>query len=338
MNTALISLTENGRRLSCVIAEKLEKTERFCFYSHADEGAEKFENISALTEKLFDSFSAVVFVCACGIAVRTVAPFIKSKTSDPAVIVIDDCGKYVIPVLSGHIGGANRLAEHIAGLIGAEAVITTATDTGGHFSPDSFAVANSLIISDMTASKLIASAVLDGEKIGLESDYRFVNVPCEISCGKQCRTGIYIGTENKRPFSVTLKLIPKNIVLGIGCRRGISGQAVESAVKRVLCGAGICFERVSAVATADIKSDERGLAEFCRNYSLPVYFYSAEELSETAGSFSSSDFVKKITGVDNVCERSAVRHSGGKLTVQKTAFDGVTVAVAESPVIVDFKK
>jgi len=340
MRAAVISFTEKGRKLSGMIVEKalFTQTERFCFHRHSDASSHAFEKLSALTADIFTKFDVLVYVCACGIAVRAVAPYLHSKTTDPAVIVIDDCGKFVIPILSGHIGGANAIADKLAELLGAQAVITTATDIGGHFSPDSFAAANGLIITDMSSAKAIASAVLDGERIGFVSDYEYRNMPDELSADMECRTGIYVGDGDFQPFSVTLRLVPKNIVLGIGCKRGTDSQTIEQAVLSVLEDAGISTERVRDIASIDLKSDESGLLEFCREYSLVPRFYTAKELEAVSGEFTSSDFVKNVTGVDCVCERSAVRCSGGELIIRKKVLDGVTVAAAEIPLILDFER
>ena len=340
MRAAVISFTEKGRKLSGMIAEKalFTQTERFCFHRHSDASSHAFEDLSALTADIFTKFDVLVYACACGIAVRAVAPYLHSKTTDPAVIVIDDCGKFVIPILSGHIGGANAIADKLAELLGAQAVITTATDIGGHFSPDSFAAANGLIITDMSSAKAIASAVLDGERIGFVSDYEYRNMPDELSADMECRTGIYVGDGDFQPFSVTLRLVPKNIVLGIGCKRGTDSQTIEQAVLSVLEDAGISTERVRDIASIDLKSDESGLLEFCREYSLVPRFYTAKELEAVSGEFTSSDFVKNVTGVDCVCERSAVRCSGGELIIRKKVLDGVTVAAAEIPLILDFER
>lgn len=270
---------------------------------------------------------------------RTVVPYIHSKLSDPAVIVIDDCEKFVIPVLSGHIGGANALAKQLADILEAQAVITTATDIGGHFSPDSFAAANDLILSDYNMAKQIAAAVLDGEKIGLVSEYECMNIPQDIVCGKGQEYGIYVGRNNTaKPFPMTLSLIPKNIVMGIGCKKGISSHAIAETVKSALKNADIPFERLYCAATIDLKSNEKGLLDFVDEYDIPLKFYSAEELMKIDGNFSASDFVKKVTGVDNVCERSAVKLSGGNIVMPKYAHNGVTVAAAEIPVIIDFER
>ena len=152
MKTAVISLTEKGRQLS----EKLGG-DRFCFRKHCDADAVPFTELSALVSELFGRYDALIFICAVGIAVRAIAPHIVSKTTDPAVVAVDDCGKFAVSLLSGHIGGANALAVQTAAKLGAVPVITTATDSGEKFSPDVFAKANALVIDDMTAAREVAS-------------------------------------------------------------------------------------------------------------------------------------------------------------------------------------
>lgn len=340
MKAALISVTEKGRELSLRIAENADflSAERFCFKNRCDSSAQSFDSLGGLVVDIFQGYEALIFVCACGIAVRSVAPHLKSKTSDPAVIVIDDCGKFVVPILSGHIGGANALAGKIAELIGAQPVITTATDTGGHFSPDSFAAANDLMITDMDTAKAVAAAVLDGEKVGIVSEFEYINMPDDLTSGEGCNIGLYIGTEEREPFPVTLRLVPRNIVLGIGCKRGTACQTIENAVSYALGNEGVEFERVCAVATIDLKSNEEGLLGFCEKHRLKLYSYTSDELLSTEGDFTASDFVKNVTGVDNVCERSAVKCSGGRLVITKKAADGVTVAAAEKPLMLDFER
>ena len=167
MTAAIISVTEKGTMQSELLYKKIEakgfKCKRFCYSKYASVGAESYENISILVKRIFSEYDILIFICACGIAVRTISPFIKSKISDPAVIVMDEQFKYVIPILSGHLGGANRISQIISNETGAKAVITTATDTGGKFSVDSFAKANSLYISDMKIAKAVSAAVLQNK-------------------------------------------------------------------------------------------------------------------------------------------------------------------------------
>lgn len=342
MNIAVFSVTENGRQLSRKVSELLSsehRISRYCFHKHTDDDAAVFWNMGSMVGRLFDRSDAFIFVCACGIAVRAVTPYLGTKADDPAVIVMDDCGKFVIPVLSGHIGGANRLSEIIAEKLGATAVITTATDVGGKFSPDSFAVANDLIITDLKAAKDIAAAVLDDEKIGFYSEYSHSGLPNELTEFGVCRTGIYVGTDrNAQPFDVTLRLFPRNIVLGIGCKKGTPYEAIQSAVDEVLGRYQIDMRTISKIATIDLKKNEAGLLSFCEKNCLELCTYTAEELMSISGDFDSSEFVLETTGADNVCERSAVLCSGGKLKVRKNAIEGVTVAAAEMKVYLDFER
>lgn len=338
---AVISLTERGRTLSERIAEALPDfgIRRFCFAKHTDEHAEPFDDLSALTGRIFPEYDALIFVCACGIAVRMTAPHLRSKATDPAVIVTDDRGQYVIPLLSGHLGGANALAGLLAENIGAEAVITTATDTGGQFSPDSFAAANHLLMTDLNAAKEIAAAILDGEAIGLQCAYPYRNLPTELCLRDDVRCGIVIADSvTEPPYPVTLHLIPKNAVLGIGCRKGVSAQQIAEAVKAVLAENKIMPERICKAASIDLKAHEAGLLQFCAESGIPLQTYSADALMQVSGDFSHSDFAERITGADNICERSAVLCSGGSLIIRKTARDGVTAAAAEIPVEIDFEK
>ena len=342
MNIAVFSVTENGRQLSQRVSEMLRnehKVSRYCFHKHTDDDAAVFWNIGSMVGRLFERSDAFVFVCACGIAVRAVTPYLGTKADDPAVIVMDDRGRFVIPVLSGHIGGANRLAEVIAEALGATAVITTATDIGGKFSPDSFAVANDLIITDLKAAKDIAAAVLDDEKIGFSSEYSHGGLPAELTEFGICRTGIYVGNDrNAQPFDVTLRLVPRNVVLGIGCKKGTPYETIQRAVDQTLERYQTDMRTVSKVATIDLKKNEEGLLAFCEKNGLELITYTAEELMSVSGDFEASDFVLETTGADNVCERSAVLCSGGKLIIRKNAVDGVTVAAAESPVYLDFER
>ena len=335
MNTAIISITENGRILSRKIADAIGGA-RYAFRKHTDSGAEGFSDLQKLVSDIFRDRDALIFICACGIAVRAIAPHIVSKTSDPAVVVIDDLGSFAVPILSGHIGGANALAKKIAQITGAVPVITTATDIGGKFSPDSFAVANNLHICDMAAAKEIAAAVLGGEQIGLICDYPAINIP-EQYFGKSTRAGIYIGREDKKPFEVTLRLVPKNISVGIGCKRGTDPERLSEFIRDTMAQNNLPLYGIGGVHTIDLKKDEPAVIEFCRKNKIPLTLHSAKALNSVAGEFDGSEFVKSITGVDNVCERAAA-FDGGKIIVKKTARNAVAMALGERAVKIDFNK
>lgn len=336
MSTAIISFTENGRKLSSVIASELSGAKRFCFHKHSDENAVSFDDINTLTAGIFGSFDALVFVCSVGIAVRSVASHIVSKTTDPAVVSVDDGGKFAVSVLSGHIGGANELTQRIAGIVGAMPVITTATDSHGLFSPDMFALQNRLVICDMDAAKAVAAAVVNGEKIGFRCSYPHSPIPDGLTENDKCRVGISVSANaDNKPFETTLDMLPKNLTVGIGCKRGTPTDAIAEHIRRVFDENKLDIRRLAAVATIDIKADEAGLLAFCESLKLPLKTFTADELMSVRGEFSHSDFVEKTTGADNVCERAAVC-AGGELIVRKTAGNGVTAAVAELPVHISF--
>lgn len=277
---------------------------------------------------LFSDNEALIFIGACGIAVRAIAPFIKSKTTDPAVIVIDDQARYVIPILSGHIGGANNLAVKIAENLGAAAVITTATDLAGKFSCDAWAVQHGCAISSMEMAKKVSAAILKKD-IPIVSEYPLPSLlPLGLVPASSGEIGIYLGVHVREPFKVTLRLIPRTLVLGIGCRRGIESGHLLSQVKSVLADNGLDIRAVGKIASIDVKKDEEGLISLAHELDAKLEFFSADELNAAEGTFDESAFVKDTVGTGNVCARSAVC-AGGKLIVGKCVLDGVTVAVAE---------
>ena len=336
MNIAIISLTESGRVISGKLASVIGNAVRFCFHSHSDDNAVKFTELTVLTAEIFGKYDALIFVCSVGIAVRAAAPHIVSKTTDPAVVAVDDCGRFAVSVLSGHLGGANELTLEIAEIIGAVPVITTATDSHGLFSPDMFAKRNGFVISDMNAAKAVAAAVVNGESVGFYCGYPHTEISPELTECDSGKIGICVsGSAEDKPFDITLNLLPKNLVAGIGCKKGTPADIITESVIRVFTDNGLDIRRLSAAATIDIKSEEQGILAFCERYSLPLKTYTADELMSVTGYFTHSDFVEKTTGADNVCERAAVC-AGGRLIVRKTAENGVTAAVAELPVNINF--
>lgn len=297
------------------------------------------ENLQEWTRRQFNNVDGLVFIGAAGIAVRAIAPFVKDKTKDPAVIVMDEGGAFVIPLLSGHIGGANELASEIASLMGSIPVITTATDSNHKFAVDLFAKRNHLYISRMDVAKEISAAVLNNEVVGLNCDFPILgSVPDSLSSQKDCVSGICISyMENKKPFKKTLNLIPKIITLGIGCRKGKTLDEIETVVFDRLRVNQISFHAVSNVASIDLKKDEEGLLEFCKKYDLKLTTYSAEQLEKAQGTYMESDYVKSVTGIGNVCERAARLGSNNGTVIQKKyAENGVTVSIARKDWSVEF--
>ncbi|MCF0121139.1 MAG: cobalt-precorrin 5A hydrolase [Oscillospiraceae bacterium] len=286
--------------------------------------------------KRFESADILVFVSSCGIAVREIAPYVRDKRTDPAVLVVDERGTFVISLLSGHIGGANEMAKLLAETLGAVPVITTATDVNGKFSVDSWAAKRGYVIGDMKSAKAVSAAILEGN-VPLLCDFPISGaLPSGVVYGDSGKIGIYVGAELKAPFDDTLQIVPRVLHLGIGCRRGISEAAIEAAVGETLDRAGLDRRAIKCAASIDIKSDEQGLIKFCENNGWPLSFYDADTLRAVEGDFTPSPFVTSVTGVDNVCERAAMVGAAG-LLVRKTALNGVTVAVAAENLEVNFE-
>lgn len=342
----VVYFTSKGQK----VADKVQQALLKDGYQVSIRDREKDKSLSKWTESAFLEYEIVVFVSATGIAVRSIAPFLKSKVSDPAVICIDDNGMFVIPLLSGHLGGANRIAEKLSSSVGGKAVITTATDINGKIAIDSWAKDNNLVIENMTFAKECAMRLLENKPVGLVSQVPVkvlaegiqwidnglifklddrLNYKCKKEFRKEVNFGINISWETENFFSRELKLVPKGLVLGIGCRRGTDKDIIEKVVMDVLRENFICFSAISTVATIDLKKDERGLVDFSREHHLKFVTLTAAELSTAMGEFPKSEFVSKITGVDNVCQRAAVvAAQNGEVLVEKTAREGVTVAVA----------
>ena len=231
--------------------------------------------------------------------------------------------------------GSDALARRVAAAVGAVPVITTATDSGGLFSPDIFAKANGLVICGMSEAKAVAAALVNGETVGVKCAYPHSAFPPELEERGSGSIGIVISdSDDEKPFDITLNLIPKNLAVVIGCKKDISAAAVTEHIMRTFSENRLDIRRLSICATIDIKAEEKGLKRFCDMFGLPLGTYTAEELMEAKGEFAHSGFVEKTVGADNVCERAAVC-AGGTLIVGKTKGNGVTCAVSELPVYID---
>jgi len=343
MKIRVISFSVTGCELGKRIGALLDAHEcrLFSKTSHDTPGTEKVTvSASEWTNESFSAADAIIFIGAAGIAVRYIAPFVKDKTTDPAVISIDERGQFVIPLLSGHIGGANDLAKEIAVKINAVPVITTATDIHGKFSVDSFAEKHGLHIGSLQLAKDVSSAIVHGSRVGLVSDVPVIgDIPHELDLNGKEDLGIFISYgRSAGPFARTLLLTPKCHVLGIGCRKGIPAGNIEALVNTVLEEEDISIKSVRAVASIDLKRNERGLLEFLKRIGVEPEFFSSDELSSLPDmDFTPSERVLSVTGVDNVCERSAYSASrNGEIIVRKTAKNGVTLAVVREPFTLDF--
>ncbi|NCB91044.1 MAG: cobalamin biosynthesis protein CbiG [Clostridia bacterium] len=353
MKIAVIAFTQNGYILETKLIILLEGWgHEVCAYfksrctkiSKDSKITQLNETLKEWTQHYFPKMDAMIFIGASGIAVRAIAPFVDSKRSDPAIVVLDEHGKFSIPLLSGHLGGANELAGQIAAGIGSQLVVTTATDVNHHFAVDVFAKKNNLWISDMKLAKVTSALILNGARLKSGAGDGFFEKE-DFTPAKELDFSKGNSPDGKKgtfwiqlPNIGILHLVPRCAVVGIGCRKGAPKEIIEERVQKVLDEYGISSQAVSCVASIDLKKNEPGLLRYCSEYKYPFIVYSSEELKSIRGNFTPSEFVSKVTGVDNVCERSAFLASeGGIMIIKKQAYDGVTVACALKEWSVDFE-
>lgn len=290
------------------------------------------------TAAQFAQSDALVFVGAVGIAVRAIAPHCRSKATDPAVVVLDECGRFAIPLLSGHLGGANDLARRLAKACGAVPVITTATDANGVFAVDEWAKHQHCLVAEPARIKKVSSALLAGRTVRFASDWPIQGTPpAGVEPAGDAAQASFALTITPTMTSNALHIIPRIAVLGIGCKRGTPADKLADAFAAFCAETKLAPQSIAAAASIDLKKDELGLAEFGQKQGWPVTFYTADELRAAPGQFAHSDFVQSITGVDNVCERAAVLAAGGPLVFHKFARTGVTFALAARPFAPDWR-
>ena len=351
MRVSCIAFTERGY----VLAERTARALSDCAQTGEDDPGwdvsvsrgfgEGKADLRAWTALAWEASDALLFVGAAGIAVRAIAPHVASKATDSAVVVIDEAGRFAVPLLSGHLGGANELAQTVARAAGAIPVITTATDVRGVWAVDTWARCAGLPVSNPEAIKRVSARLLSGGRVALYSDMPISGQPPEgvDIASDRARADIVVSPfaganagASVRASETTGEVVPC-IVAGIGCRRGACAEVIGEAFLLACGQAGISPSAVREAATIDVKAHEEGLLAFCRARNIPLATYSAEELSQVEGSVSPSDFVRATVGVDNVCERAALA-DGGKLIFPKLAHGGVTVAFSKVTIKLSFKE
>ena len=324
----IISFTHNGAQTAKKIVDLLPN-DKIELYKRSVDTSPCGTSLKRMVQQAMVDCQLIIFVGATGIAVRSIAPYLQGKAFDPAVLVVDEQGKFVISLLSGHLGGANEFTQMLADKLKATAIITTATDIRGAFAVDSWAKNNKCTVIESDRIHYISSAILRGENIGLKSNFS-INGNRPRNIVNFSKNGFTVALNaNESPFENTLHIIPKIIHIGIGCRRDTSLDKISKAVNLALSKYNIDIRAVCAIASVDIKQNEAGILAFCREYNLPFNTFSADELNTLDGEFTSSEFVKKTVNVDNVCERAAVYSAkNNNLLCKKLSCDGVTIAIA----------
>jgi cobalt-precorrin 5A hydrolase len=344
---------ETAAKIRDILSKKQIDCEIFVSKKYAIKDAVPIENkLGQAIKDVFREVDAVVAVMATGIVVRTVAPLLKSKLSDPAVVCVDTSGRFAISLLSGHYGGANELAKLIADGLGAVPVITTASNVLGKQSIDELARTTRCVIVNPESLVAVNSVLVNGEELVLVLVGNVNIFPLEKKGEYEIRTtenaehaveivnsfdaGVIITKEKvtlqglKKPVTV---LKPKTVAVGIGSRKNVSEDAIIETVTKALTQSNILLERVDRLATVDIKKDSLSMKSAAQKMGLKLEYISVDELRAFKHEDLSADseFVKEKIGVGGICERAALIVAGkkAKLILKKTKGKGVTAAVAE---------
>ena len=336
MKVAIISVSQKGYELSLSIKEKLDsdsviiKTDVY------------HKNVKKQFPILFYEYDAIIAIMASGILVRSIASLIDSKVTDPAVLNIDDNGNFVISLLSGHLGGANKLTQKVASLIGATPVITTSTDVNKKLGIDVLAKDLYLSINNTNEILFFNKCILQGKEISLiinpngNFNYLFkylndntleINISINYS-SKANDNEIIAHVDNHE-----LILKERKIVVGIGCKRGKECINIYNALKNSIKELNMDISRINQLASAEIKKNEKGMLKLSEKLDIPIHFVDLEKLKLfESNDIQKSEFVKSKFGIYGVCEPSALIMAGfdSKLIYKKTSYSGVTIAIAVS--------
>lgn len=349
MRLAIIAITRNGARLGGRLHASLPQADLFVlgrFAEAAGPSATPFSgDFKELVARLWPHYEKFAFIMATGIVVRVVTPLLAGKERDPAVVVLDEAGRFAVSLLAGHLGGANRLAIDLATVIGGTPVITTATDVNGLVAWDEAARQSGLRVEPVAHIKNLNSLLLEGERIALV-DRRgrvapfFANTPgIEVhatfaaalqsgAAGLVFVTHRLLPDLERRPNLLALR--PPDLVVGIGCNRGTDADEIEAVVNSELQRAFLSFASVGRLASVEEKADEAGLREFAARHALPLEFFPADQLNGVAAPSPESAHVLAAIGARGVCEPAAMlAAAGGPLLITKKKCGNVTVAVAE---------
>lgn len=352
MKICVVSFTKNGLLLSKRLKKCLNEEQVIlfskCSYAQPDQEEDSIEfieeSISDWAGEQMRNHYGLLFIGACGIAVRAIAPHVADKLSDSPVLVMDENGRHIIPVLSGHLGGANELAEYIAEKIGSKPVITTASDQNRIFAVDIFAKKNHLHIMNRDGIVKVSSKVLAGNRITLSVDRGHLmpetGIPQEIMLVTYPPTDPVDVIISRNPVGIDagIWLCPEEYVIGIGCKKGKEKDELKEFVLKALRELDIKQEQIFAFASIDQKKEEPGLTKLCMEMGIPFFTFSSRQLQKVNGDFHTSEFVKSQVGVDNVCERAALMscENNGTIIYDKHAENGMTLAIAKREWSVSF--
>lgn len=342
-------LTVNGLALAETLSTAWPRVTIHCTRRlsrvHAAVATTPFERLSDAVAADFSAVDGHIFIMAAGIVVRTIAPLLETKTKDPAIVVVDDAGRFAISLVAGHIGGANRLAAQAAEALDATPVITTATDSHGRPAIDTIAAMRGLTIENPAAIKGINMALLEGSPVPVYDPGGWLgNGLGEMAVGLGSLEpvfsdgpgpGVFVDDRCRNLPPAVLVLRPPSLVAGIGCNRGTPLEEIEALLRSVMAKGNLSLQSLAKIASVDVKDDEQGLLSLTLD--LPLVFHSKDALNRVGHVPNPSPMVAKHIGVKSVCEAAALLTAGigtsivPELIAPKQKTPNVTVAIARRP-------
>lgn len=346
VNKAIITLTKGGMELGFRLLDEYKDAVLFINdrFDIQGERVNKIQyGIRQLTKTIFQRYNCLIFIMATGIVVRSIAPLLQNKAQDPAVIVMDEKGRNVISLLSGHLGGANEITLDIAERLKSNPVITTASDINDSLAVDTLAMKLGLTIENLKSATKITSHIVNGERVGILSKKDLsIKLPSNIIMLKaeaklEGLKGLIQITNEKEIVMNELETVvlrPRNLIIGVGCRRGKTKEEILRAIKAALIKVNKSELSIKLIATVDVKKDEKGILDAADYYGIPLIIVERQEIKRIENNFKTSDFVRKSIGVGAVAEPTAIIASNnGCLILEKTRHDGITIAIVEEGVV-----
>ena len=333
---AIVSITKNGNNLAEKVSQALGGADLFTLEKWRKNDFKAIEGgVSGFSNTLFAQYSRLIYIMATGVVVRSIAPLLTDKTKDPAVVVMDEQGHNVIALLSGHLGGANELAQKIASELGANPVITTASDVNHLPSVDMLAKAHHLVIDSMTDAKTVTAQLVNGEPVALIDPYHIVAETAPFSDDNLSKGAILVSNkahiQTEKP---TARLIVKNIVLGLGCRKGVDPKLMMQFIADTCKGLNIDMRAIKTIASASVKSEEEAIWKASEALNCAIKFYDVDTLKTVDHLFEGSTFVLGKIGVKSVSATSAYVAGAkkGRFLALKNIRQGITLSVFEKDV------
>lgn len=333
MNIACLSFTDKGRLLGDKLKSMESNKYKIDHYANKDVDG----GIKGILKSIWNKYDGIIFLSATGMAIRMSTPFIEDKTIDPGIVVMDDLGKFSISLLSGHLGGANELAKYMADSISAIPVITTATDNRSIESIDIFAQNNGYYIEDIKSITSITSMMVNDENVGLYTEddkiinYNKLTIVKDLNNIESRIKGLIIvgSKEEFKNINIPYTILrPKNVNIGIGCRKGVAGELIIKAIREELNKFKLSINSIQSIGTVEIKREEKGIIEASNHFNCPLKTFTIGEIKKIEDRFSKSQFVKDTIGVYSVSGPAAFLQ-GGKIISEKSKHNGITISISK---------